>query len=81
MSGLRLGKSRAGVQSPSGEYFVSVIIYSSSLPRINCVTFLFRAVIELYTGSILIERCPSTTSFRLAYAPGSRTGYSNLGLL
>ena len=78
MSGLRLGKSRAGVQSPSG-YFVSVTIYSSYFPRINCVKFLFGAIVELYTGSIFIERCPSTISFRLAYAPG-RTGYSNLGL-
>ena len=52
-----------------------------SFLKINCVTFLLGAVIELDTGSILIEQCPSTTTFRLAYAPGSRSGYSGLGLL
>ena len=52
-----------------------------SFLRINCVTFLFGAVIELDTGSILIEQCPSTTTFRLAYAPGSKSEYSGLGLL
>ena len=52
-----------------------------SFLRINCVTFLLGAVIELDMGSILIEQCPSTTTFRLAYAPGSRSGYSGLGLL
>ena len=50
-----------------------------SFLRINCVTFLFGAVIELDTGSILIERCPFITSFRLVYAPG-RTRFSKLGL-
>ena len=52
-----------------------------SFLKINCVTFLLGAVIELDMGSILIEQCPSTTTFRLAYAPGSRSGYSGLGLL
>ena len=54
-------------------------IYSSYFPKINCVKFLFKAIIELDTGSIFIERCPSIISFRLAYAPG-RTGFSKLGL-
>ena len=63
---LRFGKSRAGVHSPSGEYFVFVIIYSSVPdcssfpPMINCVAILFGVVIELETGSILTEQCPST---------------------
>ena len=86
MPSLRLGKPGAGVQSPSGKYLIFVIICSSvpvhpSFSRINCVAFLSGAVIELDTGSILIEWCPSTTGFRLAYVPGSRTGYSILGLL
>ena len=48
MPSLRLGKPRAGVLSPSGGYFASVIIYSPVLtvhpfiPRINfmvCLSF------------------------------------------
>ena len=61
-----------------------------SFLRIICVTFLLGAVIELdrlhayraVSFSVTsLYHGPSTTTFRMAYAPGSRFGYSGLGLL
>ena len=66
------------------------LIVHPSFLRINCVTFLLGAVKELdrlhtyraVSFSVAsLQHGPSTTTFRLAYAPGSRSGYSGLGLL